>query len=202
MDKRTCQVQGCNLKHSAKGYCYKHYRRARRRAVFAVCAVDGCDKGQDRTDMCTTHYMRSLRGTPLDAPMRQRFNDDLSESFAAEDFAAVFTKVKARAEIKDGRGCWEYPRVNGKGYGELWDGEATRLVHRLMAELSIPNFDPTMQVHHTCANRSCCNPAHLQVLSSRENRAEMLERKVYRKRIADLERALREIDREHPLLKR
>lgn len=150
--------------------------------------------------MCNAHYGRKHKGVPLDAPMNRRFNDDLRESYASGNMEEAFRKVKARCAIDDENGCWEYPRVNGKGYGELSVGAAPVLAHRLMARISLPEFEDQLQVHHKCANRVCCNPAHLQMLTSRENRAEMMERNYYLKRIATLEEALRGMDSGHPLL--
>lgn len=57
-----------------------------------------------------------------------------------------------------------------------------------------------MPVHHIRAEPLCCSPRHLQVVTPQENVAEMLERRYYLARIADLEAALSVIDAMHPLI--
>jgi hypothetical protein len=56
------------------------------------------------------------------------------------------------------------------------------------------------QAHHTCAERACVNPDHLQPVTQRENVAEMLTRKSYVKRIEELEARLRQLSPDDPLL--
>ena len=58
------------------------------------------------------------------------------------------------------------------------------------------------QAHHTCANRACVNPDHVQAVSQRENVAEMKQRNVYLARIAELESELRRLDPLNDLLAR
>ena len=200
MSKPTCRFEGCDSSEKCRGYCNKHYQRMRRRGEFGLCKVDDCDNGRYYKDFCKAHYMRVLRGQDVNAPMHRHFKDDLRESYSSGNMQEVFSKVKARCIIVDEAGCWEYPRANGKGYGELHVGGPAVLAHRLMARIALPDYEDHLQVHHKCANRVCCNPAHLQMLTSRENRAEMMERNAYLKRIADLEGALRTLKPEHVLL--
>lgn len=200
MGKSTCSFDGCKSAVESRGYCNKHYRRMRRRGEFGLCTVAGCTNGRHYKDICSAHAQRMRRGTPLDAPMKRHFKDDLRESYERGDMQAVFAKIKARCIIADEAGCWEYPRANGKGYGELHVGGPAVLAHRLMARIALPEYEAHLQVHHKCANRLCLNPAHLQMLTSRENRAEMMERNTYLRRIAALEQALQALAPDHPLL--
>lgn len=61
------------------------------------------------------------------------------------------------------------------------------LVHRLAYTAFIGPFDPSLAIHHKCANRKCVNPLHLEPVSQRDNMGEMLLRKHYELRIAALE---------------
>ena len=62
--------------------------------------------------------------------------------------------------------------------------------HRVSYQEHVGPIPMGSVVHHTCANRACINPKHLQLLSSTENVAEMLERRAYKDRIAELEAEL------------
>ena len=79
---RVCSVEGCEGKHSAKGYCAFHYDRHKRgfpmdaprggtRVKRGVpCLVDGCNLLAGRArGMCAGHYARWQRGQDMDAPL-------------------------------------------------------------------------------------------------------------------------------------
>lgn len=68
-------------------------------------------------------------------------------------------------------GCW---RWNGaacsSGYGSLTWRAKGWLAHRLAYTLVIGPIPAGYEVHHTCGNRLCINPAHLQPLPGRAHR--------------------------------
>lgn len=105
-------------------------------------------------------------------------------------------RIKGRVRIEPS-GCWTWLGfVDMRGYGRISYSGANHLVHRIAAHAwNGFDLDPNMPVHHACANRACCNPDHLQTISMRENNAEMLERKYYRRRIEQLEREVRSLRR-------
>lgn len=86
--------------------------------------------------------------------------------------------------------CWEWNGARrADGYAALgMQGKTTMGVHRLSAWASKDDYSSDMPVHHICANRACCNPEHLQVVSHQENTAEMVERNNYLRKIKELER--------------
>lgn len=57
-----------------------------------------------------------------------------------------------------------------------------------------------MACHHRCGDSRCINPDHLQPVTNADNAAEMLARKFYKGRIAELEKALGAIQPDHILL--
>lgn len=77
--------------------------------------------------------------------------------------------------------CWPYTAsVGPSGYGQFRDGQRSYRAHRLAFTLATGQ-DPQGDVDHTCHNasdcnegkmckhRRCCNPAHLEDVSHREN---------------------------------
>lgn len=105
-------------------------------------------------------------------------------------------RIKGRVRVEK-NGCWSWQgRLDANGYGRISYSGANHLVHRISLHAWQGfDLDPHMPVHHMCANPACCNPDHLQTISTRENTAEMLERKYYRKRIEQLEREVRSLRR-------
>lgn len=62
----------------------------------------------------------------------------------------------------DRYGVWDVYDVNGKRRSNF-------KVHRLAHELATERIPQGYVVHHTCGNRSCCNPAHLEAISHTEH---------------------------------
>ncbi len=70
-------------------------------------------------------------------------------------------------------GCWIWTAsVNGRGYGQIKRRGERRnhLAHRLAYEALVGPFPPGLEIdHRVCRNRRCCNPAHLEAVTSAEN---------------------------------
>lgn len=65
-----------------------------------------------------------------------------------------------------GSRCWTWTGGNnGNGYGKF-RGHYT---HRYAYELLIGLIAPGLVSDHLCRNRGCCNPAHIELVTSREN---------------------------------
>lgn len=62
---RACSVEGCGLKHMARGFCAKHYRAAQDAGGWGLCRVHGCNRGRVAKDMCRLHHKRALAGRPI-----------------------------------------------------------------------------------------------------------------------------------------
>jgi len=66
--------------------------------------------------------------------------------------------------------CWEWQGgVSHNGYGYIkCDGRQQR-THRVAWELVNGPIPDGLQIDHLCRNRRCCNPAHLEPVTCREN---------------------------------
>lgn len=67
--------------------------------------------------------------------------------------------------------CWEWTaRVEDNGYGRFWLDGKPQYAHRVVLELiegqPVP---PYLVVDHTCGNRACVRPSHLEVVPTIEN---------------------------------
>jgi len=107
----------------------------------------------------------------------------------------------ARVEVLES-GCWQWlGALGGRGYPRIYVTGGHLPVHRLALEASIAKrLDRATHAHHKCANVKCVRPDHLQAVTHQQNLAEMLARHAYLARIKELERALTEIDPQHPVL--
>lgn len=56
-----------------------------------------------------------------------------------------------------------------RGYGRMWNGIRVVYCHRYFYELRCGAVPGGMQLDHLCRNRACVSPAHLQVVTAREN---------------------------------
>lgn len=75
----------------------------------------------------------------------------------------------SRIEISD-TGCWEWQLSLGShGYGNaFWNGKV-ETAHRLSWLAYYDEPKPNSHIHHTCRNRPCINPNHLEELSSSDH---------------------------------
>jgi hypothetical protein len=65
-------------------------------------------------------------------------------------------------------GCWEWtgPR-DADGYGRTW--LLSQRVHQLMYDMFVGDVPDGLELHHTCENRICANPAHLRAVTHAQN---------------------------------
>ena len=68
-------------------------------------------------------------------------------------------------------GCWNWTGSGTKnGYGQFakWHGKSA-VAHRVAYELLVGEIPAGLTLDHLCRNTRCCNPAHLEVVTIREN---------------------------------
>lgn len=103
--------------------------------------------------------------------------------------------ILERVEVDPRSGCWEWKlkeRNHGRGYRRASYKGQTWQAHRFAYHHLVGFLHKSEVVHHTCSNRACVNPEHLQKVSPHENVAEMLGRRVYEEEIVALRMQLDE----------
>lgn len=65
--------------------------------------------------------------------------------------------------------CWLWTGATANGYGRIRIGGRSVSTHRAAYELLIGPIPDGLQIDHLCRNKLCCNPAHLEPVTVREN---------------------------------
>ena len=221
MTERICTHEGCDKPHRAKGLCSTHYNQwrydpaTRHRKERMKCDWGG--------SLIARHVSRTVlmrfcsyrcrddwalaerkgrhnpeRTKPLGPKQKARAirltKRSIVEAITSGEFEKALASIAALAPPNEA-GCWIWPWARGD-YGVI----AGQAAHRVSLSASLGAALDDQPVHHRCAQRSCVNPDHLQLVTTYDNAAEMMARNYYERRIARLEHALREIDPTHPAL--
>lgn len=141
---RTCSIEGCERNHIARGWCAKHYRRWQK------------------------------HGSPL---------PDIRPYYGHLTAEERFWKYTDRRRDYE---CWPWTAaVNAKGYGLYNRNSKSIFAHRFAYEFLVGPIPSGKVLDHACHNaafeqgkcmggrgcphRRCVNPAHLDVVTPRQN---------------------------------
>jgi hypothetical protein len=79
----------------------------------------------------------------------------------------IVARLAAMTQKESGDGCWIFTGMaDDDGYGQIEDADlGKRPAHIVAWELTRGLVPKGWDVHHTCRNTRCVNPAHLELLS-------------------------------------
>lgn len=124
------------------------------------CSVTGCANSHWAKGFCVPHYGRwRYHGDPLAG--------HLPGSATTEE------RFWHKVDIKGPNECWVWNgAVDGSGYGSFGHKKPFQrgyLAHRYAYEKLRAPIPEGLQIDHLCRNRGCVNPAHLEIVTQREN---------------------------------
>lgn len=85
----------------------------------------------------------------------------------------IISRIVNRVEVSP-EGCWLWlgshsGEGRGGGYGRMSLDGHTVSVHRTMYAALYGPIPGRKQIDHTCCNRLCCNPSHLEMVTHKQN---------------------------------
>ena len=200
--QQLCTYEGCTNGQAEKKLCKTHYALSIAGTYTLTCLICGTTKERKyssngrKAATCSSECKTQL------AIRTKRFGLDshISRTVRERNTEEFIQIIQSRVDINE-KGCWVWRgHLNASGYGNTRCNAKTWATHRLVASMTSETYTEELPVHHTCANRACCNPKHLRVVTPQENAAEMMERNAYKRRIEELEAALAELCPDHSLL--
>lgn len=134
-------------------------KRAAYERSNGICLVDGCEVNPVAKNYCRKHYSRFVRyGNPLEG----RTPDGEPNRFIQELLSS------SRQE------CTVWPfATKDNGYGTVTVNGRTVSAHRHICGL-FRGPPPFLNAHaaHSCGNRSCVNPRHIEWKTKRQNESD------------------------------
>lgn len=79
----------------------------------------------------------------------------------------LYKKLMKRIRVEGD--CWIWTAGINQGYGRFREGNTQLLVHRVFYEHFKGPIPKELVIDHLCRNRACQNPAHLELVTRREN---------------------------------
>lgn len=183
--KGTCSVPDCTSVVRSRALCSAHYQRLLKTGdplglrparwdgyVRPTCAVEGCDDPAHSGGLCSRHVGRLKRhGDPTSGRRVPAMGTTIAERLGS------LVAVGAPDE------CWPWTAATlPTGYGQLCFDGRRMYAHRAAWEAVNGPCPPGLVIDHRCHNedlaceggssclhRRCCNPLHLEAVTSRLN---------------------------------
>lgn len=115
--------------------------------IQRTCSREGCRAYSHFRGLCSSHLRTS--GIPVPSP---------------------YERIMDKTQVNRETGCWEWRgRLASNGYGQIQANRRTLQVHRVTYEAHKGAIPEGLAIDHLCRNRTCCNPDHLEAVTSHEN---------------------------------
>ena len=152
-----------------------------------ICKIEGCVESQVSFGRCPEHHNEWIvneTGIKRNPPILK--GSSLKEAL---EF------IKSTSFIYGKFDCLVAARIADPvhGYLRFFLDRKDWSLHRASYKVYNGQIFHDMTVHHTCANRACFNPDHLQQVTQEENTAEMLERHEFQTTIAEQNKTIEEL---------
>lgn len=82
---------------------------------------------------------------------------------------SVISRFWPKVKVNKDNGCWEWQGAKITGYGHFWAEDKGVIAHRWLYEQIHGPVPKGFELDHLCRNRSCVNPAHLEIVTRKEN---------------------------------
>src|SRR6185369_9168336 len=116
-----------------------------------ICDIEGCGNKHLANGLCSSHYQRLYKHERLHLIVRH-------------DLTTV-ERLQEKITINE-NGCWIYTgRLTPKGYVHVRHSEEQgkmRFGHVIVWEEAYGPVPEGLELDHTCKNRACLNPDHLE----------------------------------------
>lgn len=135
------------------------------------CNAQDCEEPKKIKGFCNKHYQRFLKNGDADRTSQIR-NDNVKRFWSYVDTSGGHDA------------CWPWHTAAKNGYGSIYVNGRTKsnvLAHRFAYELLVGPIPDGLVIDHTChkpdecnlgnecPHRRCCNPRHLEPVSTAEN---------------------------------
>lgn len=89
---------------------------------------------------------------------------------AAAQTQPPLERLMAKVTVDNATGCWLWQgHIQANGYGQMRMTSGTEWVHRAAYRLIVGEIPEGLTLDHLCRTPLCCNPAHLEPVTNREN---------------------------------
>lgn len=175
----TCEFEGCDRGHHAKGLCRAHYMQHWRGEELRPlaepvvearprpeCLFPECGNVVKGNGLCAGHYHQHWRGEEL-SPLKKH----KTGRYGPQTTHLPLIQRLATLSVRDNdTGCLLWARnVTPAGYASVFVEGKSRAAHRASYELHVGAIPKGRVLDHICGVRSCIEPSHLRVVTPRQN---------------------------------